>query len=270
LTVENGRFAVQAGERRFETENVVVAMSNFQRPTKPWFAGALDPSIRQLHSAHYRSPSQLQEGPVLLVGAGNSGADIAMELSSRHEVWMSGRDVGEIPFNIDGLAGRHLLVRLVLKVVFHRVLTVRTPFGRKARPKFLSQGGPLVRLKRRDLDRAGVMRVPRTRGVERGLPVLEDGRVLEPANVIWCTGFDAGFDWIDVPGVSSETPEHASGIVEHVPGLYFVGLNFLHSVSSTMVHGVGRDAARIVNAIAAQRQRGVQEGVPRTTSEVAM
>lgn len=267
LTRPNGRFVAYAGQRRFEADNVVVAMSSYQRPQKPWFAGALDPSIRQLHSADYRSPNQLREGPVLLVGAGNSGADIAMELAPRHQVWMSGRDVGEIPFRIEGFAGRHVLVRLVLEVLFHRVLTVRTPIGRKARPKFVTQGGPLVRVKTRDLDRAGVERVPRIGGVEGGLPVVEDGRVLEPANVIWCTGFDAGFDWINVPGVSSEDPQHESGIVKDVPGLYFVGLEFLHSVSSSMVHGVGRDAARIARDIAKRRRAArpsgeeVREGV---------
>jgi putative flavoprotein involved in K+ transport len=86
--------------------------------------------------------------------------------------------------------------------------------------------------------------------VEGGLPVLEDGRVLEPANVVWCTGFHPGFDWIDLPVVAGGEPEHRSGIVEGEPGLFFVGLHFLHAISSPMIHGVGRDAARIASAIA--------------------
>jgi putative flavoprotein involved in K+ transport len=205
---------------------------------------------RQLHSAEYRSPEQLREGPVLLVGAGNSGFEIAMEVASRHPVWMSGHDVGQIPFRIDGLPGRLGLVRLVLRVSFHRVLTVKTPIGRKVRPEVLRKGGPLIRVKSKGLARAGVERVPRVVRVEGGLPVLEDGRVLDPANVVWRTGFHRGFDWIDLPVAAGGEPEHRSGIVEGEPGLFFVGLHFLHAVSSPMIHGVGRDAARIASAIA--------------------
>ena len=250
LTREKGRFVVLAGDARFEADHVVVAMSNYQQPRVPDFAGGLDAGIRQLHSADYRSPDQLADGPVLLVGAGNSGADIAMELAPRHTVLMSGPDVGHIPFRIERRLGQHLLGPFVLRVMFHRVLTVRTPLGRKVRPEKLTKGVSLVRVKPKDLARAGVERVPRTTGTKDGLPVLEDGRVLEPANVIWCTGFHAGFDWIDLPVHGEKEPLHKSGVVESQPGLYFVGLSFLHSVSSAMIHGVGRDAARIAGLVA--------------------
>ena len=102
-----------------------------------------------------------------LVGAGNSGAEIALEASRAHTTWMSGRDVGHVPFDIDGLAARLLLFRLVLRVLFHRILTIATPFGRAMRPKVLHIGGPLVRTKPRDLDTAGVQRVPRVAGVQQ-------------------------------------------------------------------------------------------------------
>ena len=250
LTRENGRFVVLAGDARFEADHVVVAMSNYQQPRVPDFAGGLDAGIRQLHSADYRSPNQLADGPVLLAGAGNSGADIAMDLAPRHTVLMSGPDVGHIPFRIERGLGQHLLGPFVLRVMFHRVLTVRTPLGRKVRPEKLTKGVSLVRVKPKDLARAGVERVPRTTGTKNGLPVLEDGRVLEPANVIWCTGFHAGFDWIDLPVHGEKEPLHKSGVVESQPGLYFVGLSFLHSVSSAMIHGVGRDAARIAGLVA--------------------
>ena len=256
LTRENGRFVVLAGDARFEADHVVVAMSNYQQPRVPDFAGGLDAGIRQLHSADYRSPDQLAPGPVLLVGAGNSGADIAMELAPRHTVLMSGPDVGHIPFRIERGLGRHLLVPFVLRVMFHRVLTVRTPLGRKVRPEKLTKGVTLVRVKPKDLARAGVERVPRTTGTKDGLPVLEDGRVLEPANVIWCTGFHAGFDWIDLPVHGEKEPLHESGVVESQPGLYFVGLSFLHSVSSSMIHGVGRDADRIAGLVAERSEHG--------------
>jgi len=256
LTRRNGRFLVTAGERSFEADNVVVAMSDYQKPKVPAFAAELTPDVVQLHSFDYRNPGQLRDGPVLLVGAGNSGSEIARELAPWHEVWMSGRDTGHIPFRIEGLAGRLVGVRLVVRFLFHRVLTVRTPLGRKVRPKILHKGGPLIRVKPKDLLRAGVKRVGKTVGTKNGLPVLEDGRVLEVANVIWCTGFHPGFDWIDLPVHGPREPRHRSGIVDSEPGLYFVGLFFLHALSSAMIHGVGRDAQRVVKAIAERRAEG--------------
>jgi putative flavoprotein involved in K+ transport len=248
---EDGLFVVRTGGRELEAPQVVVAMANYQRPRVPAFADELRGDIVQLHSAEYRNPSQLREGGVLLVGAGNSGSEIAMELARSHEVFMSGRDTGHIPFRIEGFAGRVLLVRLVLKGLFHRVLTVRTPIGRKVRPTVIAQGGPLIRVKPRDLEAAGVVRVPRTAGVEDGRPRLEDGRVLDVTNVVWCTGFHPGFSWIDLPILDERgEPRHEAGRATGEPGLYFVGLHFLYALSSAMIHGVGRDAARIVDAVA--------------------
>lgn len=252
LSRKGDRFVVEAGDKTFEAENVVVAMSNYQKPLVPPFADELDPEIVQLHSSAYRNPSQLQPGGVLIVGAGNSGSEIAKELAPRHRTCMSGRDVGHIPFRIEGVAARVLLIRLVLRFLFHRILTVKTPVGRKARPKIISQGGPLVRVKPRDLAAAGIERLPRTVGVRDGMPLLEDGRTLDVANVVWCTGFRPGFSWIDLPILGEREPMHRSGVVEEQPGLYFVGLHFLHSLSSAMIHGVGRDAARIVEHIASR------------------
>lgn len=260
LSRRNGRFLVTAGTRRFEADNVVVAMANYQKPRIPEFADELNRDIVQLHSSDYRNPDQLGEGPVLLVGAGNSGSEIAMELAARHTVWMSGRDTGHLPFRIEGLASRLVLGRLVLRGLFYRVLTIDTPIGRKVRPRIVRQGGPLIRVKPSDLARAGVERVPRAAGVRDGRPVLEDDRVLDAANVIWCTGFHPGFDWIDLPVHGEHGPEHRAGIVASQPGLYFVGLHFLHALSSGMVHGVGRDAKRIARAIAARRSAVRRDG----------
>lgn len=269
LTRENKRFVALTEDARFEADHVVVAMSDDQKPRLPEFAEGLDHGIRAFHSAQYRNPGQLREGPVLLVGAGNSGADIAMELADRHTVWMSGHDLGHIPFRIEWRLAQAFLVPIVLRVVFHRILTVRTPLGRKVRPRKLGMGDGLVRVKPKDLARAGVERVPRVKGTRDGLPVLEDGRVLEPANVIWCTGYDAGFEWIDLPIHGERQPIHESGIVPSQPGLYFVGLRFLHSVSSSMIHGVGRDARRIAELVArrsAERKQGAAPERVQTTA----
>src|SRR5690606_2732331 len=105
--------------------------------------------------------SQLQDGSVLVVGAGNSGAEIAKEVASTHPTWISGRDTGKIPFEIEGFAAR-LLVPIVLRFLFHRVLTLDTPVGRKMRTKYISRGMPLLRVKSKHLAAAGIERVPRT------------------------------------------------------------------------------------------------------------
>ena len=248
-----GRFVVESEAGRIEADNVVVAMASYQQPHVPDFATQLAPDIVQLHSAHYRRPDQLPRGSVLLVGAGNSGSEIAMELSRDRMVWMAGRDVGQIPFRIGGFLGRHLLTRLVLRGLFHRILTVATPIGRRVRAKVLRGGGPLIRVRRADLDRRGVFLVPRVAGVEEGMPRLEDGRVIDVAGVVWCTGFRPGLSWLDLPVHGEHEPQHERGTVPDVPGLYFVGLHFLYAMSSTMIHGVGRDARRIAQTIATRR-----------------
>ena len=253
---EGHQYVVTADDRRFVAEHVVVAMSRYQAPKVPDFARQLDPGIVQIHSMDYRNPKQLRDGGVLVVGAGNSGADIALEAVRDHHTWMSGRDTGHIPFRIEGLAARLFLQGFVLRFVFHRLLTNNTPMGRKARPKVLSQGGPLIRVKPKDLADAGVERVPKVAGVRRGLPILEDGRILEASNVVWCTGFHPGFSWIRRPIFDENgMPRHASGVVVDEPGLYFVGLPFIYAFSSAMIHGVSRDAERIVQVID-ERTRG--------------
>jgi putative flavoprotein involved in K+ transport len=248
------RFLITAGEKRFEANHVVVAMSDYQRPKVPVFAKELDPAIVQLHSCEYRNLSQLRDGAVLIAGAGNSGSEIAMEVSRKHSVWMSGRDTGHLPFRIASKAGRHILVPLVLKFIFHRVLTIRTFIGRKARPNLVGVGGPLIRVMPKDLASAGVKRIPKVIGVKDGMPLLEDQQVLNVTNVIWCTGFHPGFSWIDLPIFEKSEPIHRGGVIPSIPGIYFCGLHFLYAMSSGMVHGVGRDAKRIVDTIA-QRAR---------------
>lgn len=252
LSREGGRFVVRSGDQRFEAENVVVAMSNWQSPRLPPFAQELDPNIIQLHSSEYRNHSRLREGAALIVGAGNSGAEIALEVAQSHPTWIAGRDTGHVPFRIEGVAARLLLVRLVLRFFFHRIMTVDTPIGRKASRKALFHGMMLVRVKPKDLAAAGIERVPRVVGVRDGLPLLEDGRVLDVANVVWCTGFHPGFSWIDLPVLEGEAPIHERGVVANEPGLYFVGLHFLYAASSAQIHGVGRDAAYIAKQIAAR------------------
>ena len=256
LSRQGSGFVVVAGDTRYEADNVVVAMANHQRPAVPAFASELDPSIRQIHSLDYRRPEQLQDGPVLLAGAGNSGAEIALDVVKGHHVTVAGRDTGHVPFHIDKRPALIILMRLTLRVMFHRVLSIANPVGRRMRQKMLHGGGPLVRTKPYQLTNAGIERVPRVTGVSGGKPVLADGRLLDVTNVVWATGFHPGFSWIDLPIFGADgLPEHEGGEVAREPGLFFVGLHFLYSMSSEMIHGVGRDANRIAGRVAERAAR---------------
>ena len=221
---KNGQgYVVACGDRRLEAENVVIATGTFGRPYTPAFAAELDPAIRKLHSSEYKNPDSLRDGPVLVVGAAHSGADVAMDVARDHETVLCGRDTGQVPFDIEGRRGR--AVWRVLSFLARRVLTIRTPLGRKMRSEIRSHGGPLLRYKRADLTAAGVERVTaRAVGVRDGLPLLDDGRALDVANVIWCTGFKQDFGWIEPPVTGDDGwPHERRGLVPSAPGLYFTG-----------------------------------------------
>jgi putative flavoprotein involved in K+ transport len=255
LTREGGRFVVTAGNAELQADNVVVAMYS-QKPKIPPFASELDPGIVQLHVAAYKNPSQLQTGDVLVVGAGNSGAEVAMELSANHRVLLSGPSTGSVPFTPAKLSGR-ILMPFVGFVILHRALSLATPMGRRARPKLMAKGEPLMRTKLKDLLAAGVERVPRTVGVDQGYPRLDDGRALKVDNVVWCTGFEPGLDWIDLPIFEDGRVVHDRGVVDAVPGLFFLGQKYLYAPSSSTLLGVDRDARYVADRVALrQRDRG--------------
>ncbi|MGH8925150.1 MAG: flavin-containing monooxygenase [Acidimicrobiia bacterium] len=254
LAAEGRRFRLAAGDLRFTADNVVLATSPELIPRIPSFADDLDPRICQMHSLDYLNPAQLRPGTVLVVGAGNSGADIAMDLAGRFDVMLSGRDVGHIPFPINRFTGA--FVYPLVRFAFHRILTIHNPAAKKLIRKLeAGHGLPLVRVKPKHLAAAGVQRVARVGSVRNGLPVLEDGRVLDVANVVWCTGYKPDYSWIDLPGFSDGGLAHRRGIVPQIPGLYFMGLNFQYSASSAQINGLGRDSKVIAEAIAAQPTR---------------
>lgn len=253
LSREGNRFLASAGDMIFEVENVVVAMASYQEPKTPGFATQLDSRIVQLHVNDYKNPGQLQEGDVLIVGLGNSGAEIAKELAQDRRVWLSGEPSAVQPFRPERLSGR-ILMPFVGPVILNRLLTTSTPMGKKFRSKMLHKAAPLLRVKPKDLVAAGVERVGRTTGVVDGYPQLEDGTVLEVPNVVWCTGYGEGFSWIDLPVFDKAGDViHNRGVVNEAPGLYFVALKFLHSVLSDTLLAVGRDAGYVVDHLAARQ-----------------
>jgi putative flavoprotein involved in K+ transport len=206
------RFLIEAGSQRFEANEVVVAMANYQTPRIPDFAPELDAGVLQLHANDYKRPTQLRDGSVLVVGLGNSGADIAMDVAETHQTFLAGTESGVIPWRIEGVFGRNVMGR-VMRFVGHRVFSIDTPIGRKARPAMLHRAAPLIRVKPQDLIAAGIERVGRVDGVRDGQPLLADGRALDVANVIWCTGFHHSFAWIDLPVLSARgEPRHVRGV----------------------------------------------------------
>ncbi|MEW1908702.1 NAD(P)/FAD-dependent oxidoreductase [Kitasatospora sp. NPDC085895] len=251
-----GGWVVETDRGRLLAENAVVATGTFGRgPYVPPFAPQLDPRILQLHSCEYRNEGRLRDGPVLVVGASHSGADVAYEVAGRHRTVLCGRETGQIPLTLEARSTR--LAFPVLWRIADRVLTTGTPFGRRMRDEVRTHGGPLLRVKAADLARAGVERVPeRMTGVRDGMPLLGGGRVVEVANVVWCTGFRQDFGWIDAPVTGPDGwPREHRGVVGDAPGLYFCGLAFQRAFSSMLIGGAGKDAAVVAKHIVARERR---------------
>lgn len=253
-------FRLETSHGELRCKRVVIATGGYQIPVVPDFAAELDAGIRQLHSSAYRNPDQL-EGAVLVVGAGNSGAEIALEATrSDHPTWLAGRHPGQVPFRIETRRAR-VLIPLVM-FAFRRVLTLDTPIGRKMRQPAVEHGTPLVRTKLSDLEAAGVQGVGRVAFVREGLPVTEDGEVLEPKTVVWCTGYRPEYSWIDLPVTDAAGHPITERGVSPVTGLYFIGLEFQYAAASSTIQGLDQDARYLLRAMAKQdstRQVPVQE-----------
>jgi putative flavoprotein involved in K+ transport len=254
LSAAGDRFELVFGDGLLCARNVVIATGAYHHPRIPAFASSLDASIVQLHSSAYRNRSQLRDGPVLVVGAGNSGAEIATELARDHRIWLSGPDTGQEPTRAGSIPDRFFTPIMWLMAT---QLKVTNPLGRRLRDHFLDppRGIPLGRVRRKDIIAAGIEPVARTTGIRNGFPVLEDGRVLEASNVIWCTGYTPDFSWVDLPFPTNPQgfPIQERGVVPSIPGLYFIGLLFLYSLSSALIGGVGRDAGYIADHIVRNR-----------------
>ena len=244
LTHDGERFAVrlQGSDTILEAENVVVATGAARRPRIPAFAGRLASSIHQLHSSEYRNPFELPDGPVLVVGAGNSGAQIALELARYRKVWLAGRDTGHLP--------RRLLGRDLFDWFWPIMgrATADTRIGRRLRAQ--SSGDALIGIPERALRAAGVTRVARVVDVREGLPLC-GAATLQPSVVVWCTGFTPDYTWMSLPVFDDAgQPRHRRGVASDLPGLFFVGLRFQHRLRSSLLGGVGEDAEFVAEQVA--------------------
>lgn len=242
LRRRDGELSLETTEGAFEARNVVVATGPFHRPRTPALAAELAPDIHQLHSSGYRSPFDLSPGPVLVVGAGNSGAQIALELSRFHDVTLAGVAIGGLPRTILGAD-----VFRWLWPVFRHASGDRW-LGRRLRERARA-GDPLIGITAADLAAHGIRRVGRVTEVRGGLPIA-DGVAVQATTVVWATGYTPDYGFIELPVLDAEgRPRHERGVTD-VNGLYFLGLPFQHRQTSSLLGGVGDDAEHIANVIA--------------------
>jgi putative flavoprotein involved in K+ transport len=246
LDREGDRYVITTDGAQFEADQVVVSTGAYQAGWVPAWAPELDRTIVQMHSSAYKNPAQIRPGGVLVVGAGNTGAELALEAArAGHDVWLSGRDVGQVPRFL-----RLANARPFFFLATHLV-TNETPIGRKlARLMRAGHSSPLVRIRSKEIRAAGIRRVGRVTGSRGGQPVLEDGRVLDVATVLWCNGFRLDFSWIHLPIFDADGyPRHERGRVPPYPGLYFAGLPFQRNLASSTLVGANRDSAVVVGWI---------------------
>ena len=250
LTRTDGGFQVRTADDSLQARQVVVATGPFQVPFVPPAAQGLEPSVTQIHSSGYRNPEALPGGPVLVVGGGNSGFQIAEELAATRQVDLS---IGErAPMLPQRLAGRDLfwwLTRLGLLRV-----TADSRLGRRA-----SRREFIIGTNKRRLRKAGVRFRPRLVEADGRTVRFADGSTLPGVGVVvWATGYRSDYGWIDIPGVVREGHVvHRRGVTE-VPGLYFLGLSWQHTRGSALLGFVNQDAAYLADQIAPHYRAGTR------------
>jgi putative flavoprotein involved in K+ transport len=242
LSKTDDGFEVHTADQIYRARQVVVATGPFQVPFVPPMTAKLDPSVTQVHSADYHNPHALPDGPVLVVGGGNSGFQIAEELAATRTVDLS--IATTYPMLPQRLAGRDLfwwLTRLGLL----RVTVTSRPGRRMSRRDFV------IGTNRRRLERAGVRFRPRLVDADGRTVRFADHRLLEDVGVVvWATGYRSDYAWIHLPGVVREGHVvHRRGVTE-VPGLYFLGLSWQHTRGSALLGFVNDDAAYLADRIA--------------------
>ena len=259
LEHDGHRFIVHTGQGPLAAREVVVATGPFQTPVVPGISASLDEVVTQLHSADYRSPSDIPSGPVIVVGAGNSGRQIATELARTHEVTLAvGTESLQLP---QRLGGRDLFWWLTRLGVITK--TADSLLARRMRQR----GDLIIGSPMRQVRDAGVTVRPRLTSAAGRRVVFADGSAILPSTVVWATGFRSDYSWIHVPqALSDGTPLHQRG-VSPVPGLHFVGLPWQHTRGSALLGFVGDDARWIADQI--HRTRADRRTAPQLQQHVS-
>jgi putative flavoprotein involved in K+ transport len=250
----NGTYLVELDDRTYEADQVVIATGPFHLPRVPPITERLDPEVVQLHSSDYRSPADLPEGTVLVVGGGNTGFQIAEELTDSHEVHLSiGSRQTPLPQRI---LGRDLFWYLDGTGLIRKSKDTRIG-GRLAGRETLIGSSP------RAIRRHGVRLHPRAVDAEGSAILFEDATTVGVRSVVWATGFGIDHSFIEPPVFDDRGHlVHQRGVTQS-PGLYFLGLTWQHSRGSALLGWVKEDAEFIAQQISAFRPTSMAEAGPR-------
>ncbi|MFT4417193.1 flavin-containing monooxygenase [Fredinandcohnia humi] len=239
----NGEFKLETSKGDIFTRNVIIATGPFQNPAIPSFAGRLSQDVLQLHSSQYKNPSQLKDGPVLVVGGGNSGAQIAVELSKTKEVHLSISQ--KLTFLPQDTGGKSIFWW------FEKLGILQANVKSKLGAFLKNRPDPIFGLELKEaIKNKKVLLKPRTSGIKNDRFVFENGSELEVSNVIWSTGFRSNYSWLDIPSIldAQGNPIHERGVTA-INGLYFLGLPWQYRRGSALLQGVGYDAQYIAQYI---------------------
>ena len=249
LAVSDGRFVAELDGRAVEAAQVVVATGPFQVPNVPAVAGDLAPELYQVHSTGYTRPSDLPDGTVVVVGGGNTGFQIAKELSSSHDVHLAiGSRQKPLP---QRFLGRDLFWWLTKTGLIRKTVDSRN--GRR-----LQGSDTLIGSSPGELRRLGIDTRPRVVSASGRTVGFADGSELDADAVVWATGFRADHSWIDAPVLDPDGRlRHRRGVTD-VPGLYFLGLSWQHTRGSALLGWVADDAEFIADEIAAVHNGAVE------------
>jgi putative flavoprotein involved in K+ transport len=239
-----GGFEIVTSAGKMHARHVIIATGSSPNPNIPDFTKDIDKNIFQIHSSQYKNPQSVPSGNSLFVGAGNSGVEIALELSQSRKTFISGHPTPHIP----DLVFRY--ARGLYWWFAYNILTTSTPIGRIVRSKVIKSGAPLLHVSFKDVKTAGILHLPRVSGVKKDRPQLPDGRTISVSSIVWATGFKPDFSWIRM-NVTDDTgwPKTNRGVSVDVEGLFFVGMPFQFALTSGLVGGVRRDAAFVVRSL---------------------
>jgi putative flavoprotein involved in K+ transport len=248
LEKKDGIYTVSTSRGILTCKNIVIANGSYASPKIPSFAKKLDPNIVQIHSSVYKRASNLPVGNVLVVGAGTSGIQIAIDaVSPLRKIFVAGNP----PFKIPGFILKYFDKQFVWAM--NHIMTIKTKPGRKAAYAIKNKhaAAPLINTSIQDAKNAGVKHVSRIKDVVDGYPLLEDGTVLKVSTIIWCTGYACDFSWINMDDITDESgyPLAYRGVSGKHKGLYFTGMMFQYALTSTWINGAGRDAKYIAGFI---------------------
>ncbi|MDP5276601.1 flavin-containing monooxygenase [Chengkuizengella axinellae] len=245
ISKENDTFITSTNHFTYHSKIVVIATGPFQTPFLPKLTGSgLDEQIIQLHSSKYKNPQQLKRGTTLIVGAGNSGAQIAVELYNTHDVYISSNQ--DLKFSPHFIAGKSMFWWFEKLRIYDMFRT-----GTKVGEWIKKQPEPIMGTELKELVQQNKVKLtPRTKSTDGDKVTFEDGSSIKVANIIWATGFTQDFNWIKIDNVLNKqgNPLHNRGITQ-VSGLFFIGLPWLHKRPSALLGGVGEDAKFIVKYI---------------------